>query len=100
MRISDWSSDVCSSDLAVADQSGKLGHLIMGLALEYCANADEGAKQAAAALGMEHNSVDGQFDSERQLNQFEQQIARGTQAVMLHAQIGRASCRERVCQSV
>lgn len=71
--------------VAIADQSGKLGHLIMGLALEYCANADEGAKQATAALGMEHNSVDGQFDSERQLNQFEQQIARGTQAVMLHA---------------
>ena len=71
--------------VALADSGGKMGHLIMGLALEYCANADAGALQAATALGMEHNSVDGQFDSERQLNQFEQQMALGTQAVMLHA---------------
>ncbi|MCI0429721.1 MAG: sugar ABC transporter substrate-binding protein [Rhodospirillales bacterium] len=71
--------------LAIADTGGKLGHLIMGLALEYCVNADAGAKQAAEALGLTYNSVDGQFDSERQLNQFEQQIAGGSQAVMLHA---------------
>lgn len=71
--------------VAVAQEGGKMGHLIMGLALEYCANADAGAKQAAEALGLSHTSADGQFDSERQLNQFEQFGASGIQAVMLHA---------------
>ena len=50
-----------------------------------CANADTGAQGAAEALGMDITSVDGQLDSERQLNQFEQQVAAGTKAVMLHA---------------
>src|SRR3546814_6100993 len=42
MRISDWSSDVCSSDLLAAALGG-LGHLVAGLAL----GADE--EHAAAA---------------------------------------------------
>jgi ABC-type sugar transport system substrate-binding protein len=71
--------------VAVADPTGKMAHLIMTLRLEYCANADVGAHGAAAALGLNITSVDGQLDSERQLNQFEDQVARGVQAVMLHA---------------
>jgi ABC-type sugar transport system substrate-binding protein len=71
--------------VAVAESGGKMAHLMMTLRLEYVANADSGAHGAAKALGMEITSVDGQLDSERQLNQFEQQIAAGTQAVMLHA---------------
>jgi len=71
--------------VALADPGGKMAHLMMTLQLEYVANADAGAHGAAQALGMEITSVDGQLDSERQLNQFEQQIAAGTQAVMLHA---------------
>lgn len=70
---------------AVAKEGGKMAHLMMTLRLEYVANADAGAKGAAAALGLDISSVDGQLDSERQLNQFEQQIAANTQAVMLHA---------------
>jgi ABC-type sugar transport system substrate-binding protein len=71
--------------VAVADTGGKMAHLIMTLQLEYCANADTGAKGAAKALGLDITSVDGQLDSERQLNQFEQQSAAGVKAVMLHA---------------
>jgi ABC-type sugar transport system substrate-binding protein len=71
--------------VALADKGGKMAHLMMTLRLEYVANADTGAHGAAQALGMDITSVDGQLDSERQLNQFEQQIAAGTQAVMLHA---------------
>ena len=71
--------------VAVAQQDGKMAHLMMTLRLEYVANADAGAKGAADAFGLAITSVDGQLDSERQLNQFEQQIAAGTQAVMLHA---------------
>jgi ABC-type sugar transport system substrate-binding protein len=71
--------------VAVADPSGKIAHLMMTLQLEYCANADAGAHGAAKALGLEITSLDGQLDSERQLNQFEQQIAAGVNGVMLHA---------------
>ncbi|MBX6322209.1 MAG: substrate-binding domain-containing protein [Rhodospirillaceae bacterium] len=71
--------------VAVAQEGGKLGHLMMSLTLEYVVNADAGARQAAEALGMSYTSVDGQFDSGRQLNQFEQFAASGVQAVMLHA---------------
>src|SRR4051812_45151034 len=38
--------------MAVADQTGKIAHLIMTQRLEYCVNADAGAHQAAKALGM------------------------------------------------
>lgn len=71
--------------VALAQQGGKMAHLMMTLRLEYVANADAGAHGAAKALGMAITSVDGQLNSERQLNQFEQQIAAGTQAVLLHA---------------
>ena len=62
-----------------------MAHLMMTLRLEYVVNADAGAKAAAKALGMEHTSVDGQLDSGRQLDQFEQQATAGANAVMLHA---------------
>ncbi len=71
--------------IAVAQQGGKMAHLMMTLRLEYVANADAGARGAAEAFGMTISSVDGQLDSERQLNQFEQQIAAGSQAIMVHA---------------
>ena len=71
--------------IAIADPSGKLAHLQMTLRLEYVVNADAGAHAAAKAYGVNISSVDGQLDSERQLNQFEQQIAGGTKGVLLHA---------------
>jgi ABC-type sugar transport system substrate-binding protein len=71
--------------VAVAAPSGRMAHLIMTLRLEYCANADVGARGAASALGLDITSLDGQLDSERQLNQFEQVVANRVQAVMLHA---------------
>lgn len=74
--------------IAVADESGKIAHLMMTLRLEYVVNADAGAHGAAKALGMSITSVDGQLDSERQLNQFQQQIAAGVKGVMLHAPDG------------
>ena len=71
--------------VALADSSGKMAHLMMTMRMEYTNNAQSGAAGAAEALGLDITSADGQFDSERQLNQFEQQIAAGTKAVMLHA---------------
>ena len=74
-----------ASGMAIAATSGKMAHLEMSLQLEYVANADAGAQGAAKALGLEHAAFDGQFDSERQLNQFEQQATAGVQGVLLHA---------------
>jgi len=71
--------------VAMADTGGKMANLMMTLRLEYVANADAGAQGAAKALGMSHTALDGQLDSGRQLDQFEQQITAGTNAVMLHA---------------
>lgn len=77
-----------ASGVAVAETKGKMAHLMMTLRLEYVANADSGAKGAAGALGLGIDSVDGQLDSGRQLDQFEQQVAAGVGAVMLHAPDG------------
>src|SRR3546814_3575540 len=71
MRISDWSSDVCSSDLAAAGQT-------------YVLSFPPGQAQVQVQgenfiLGFDDNG-DGTPDSQ--------------------VEIGRASCRERVCQYV
>src|SRR3546814_6495609 len=67
MRISDWSSDVCSSDLRVH---------------EFFAAADEAAAGAGLALILAR-------------------LAAGEAPLLwLRTEIGRASCRERVCQYV
>ncbi len=71
--------------VAIADGGGKIAHLVMTRRLEYCVDADAGASQAAKALGMSITSLDGELNSERQLNQFEQLVADRVQGVMLHA---------------
>src|SRR3546814_7948299 len=80
MRISDWSSDVCSSDL------------VGGLA-----RRARGAKDRAIVLAQDLEPrcqiigvANGWFDSKR-----------GAEKGAAHlGEIGRASCRERVCQYV
>src|SRR3546814_2550353 len=71
MRISDWSSDVCSSDLAKAARA-------KAEAGETLADEVEAllARRASAALGLARKAGE------------------------LVTEIGRASCRERVCQYV
>src|SRR3546814_1317359 len=77
MRISDWSSDVCSSDLA-ADAIGLIDVLWL-----------ESGGRVAAAFEVEH-STSIYSGIVRMLD-----LALGTDG-----KIGRASCRERVCQYV
>src|SRR3546814_10090749 len=78
MRISDWSSDVCSSDLkdSLAAQSGQA-------VLQIIAVEPDGKILGRIMLG---GDTEGRHD-----------IAGGKDAA---DQIGRASCRERVCQYV
>src|SRR3546814_1307327 len=86
MRISDWSSDVCSSDLvhfALAGAYPQDGAENIDFALP--------AEQGDDAAGVERRGVE--IVQRRMLTDF-----------LLHnpgkRQIGRASCRERVCQYV
>src|SRR3546814_3115562 len=86
MRISDWSSDVCSSDLAL-----KL------------ANAWEsgGTETESRRSGQE---VMSQEDATKLVDLLEAPVVQtpesAKQAGLKVKQIGRASCRERVCQYV
>src|SRR3546814_1855483 len=83
MRISDWSSDVCSSDL------GRLAYL-----------ADPGAFDADSLVGDQLAEVaDGDMVDVRRLVPGDGQQARHRHPAVPQ-QIGRASCRERVCQYV
>src|SRR3546814_4257584 len=85
MRISDWSSDVCSSDLSVqlpggqGDRSGGQREFVPVLA------------RAAVAAGVAGLFMESHPDPARALSD-------GPNAWPL--EIGRASCRERVCQYV
>src|SRR3546814_11957491 len=78
MRISDWSSDVCSSDLRLEEEDGDEGGRRDGVegAVLQRASAD-------ADHRLDHHRQHGRFDAEEQ-----------------GLPIGRASCRERVCQYV
>src|SRR3546814_10256533 len=87
MRISDWSSDVCSSDLRqVLDVRRQLV-------------AHPGLHGVDAAAGLFDGMVPGAIE-------VIDVVARaaghrhGDAAVSPHREIGRASCRERVCQYV
>src|SRR3546814_1476530 len=85
MRISDWSSDVCSSDL--------VGELRRGL----CGGGD-GLRMDALALHLRdahgvHADPDDDGQDDHREGGKEDGAGHGRQ-------IGRASCRERVCQYV
>src|SRR3546814_4096074 len=90
MRISDWSSDVCSSDLQAAD----------GVAL---GEGDQGAKaDLLQRRGEEHSAI------EAGGNAVVQHLARRADLLSvalearrwLRIELGRASCGESVCQYV
>src|SRR3546814_7471715 len=96
MRISDWSSDVCSSDLlGEALQLRKQREIVVAVLAEAEARIDHEALLFDArhlrgedALGQEAVHVGDDVV-----------VARGVlHRTRLAEQIGRASCRERVCQ--
>src|SRR3546814_5023250 len=81
MRISDWSSDVCSSDLIVKRILSSLLTLLLVSAVIFTVSGLLPGDAAQEVLG-----------------QGDELIAQPVG--LLHREIGRASCRERVCQYV
>src|SRR3546814_12073313 len=105
MRISDWSSDVCSSDLdIVALPGGKaiIDRIIPNFTLHPLFDQLEGM-----SLRQLQPFMQGMLNDEM-LTKVAEELASGgaTRDVSVltvdscTAQIGRASCRERVCQYV
>src|SRR3546814_7335939 len=92
LRISDWSSDVCSSDLTATAFVGEYGHNVARFA---------DARQFAANIGItpsEHSSGE-----KRRLGAITKRgnpYPRKLLVQCAQAEIGRASWRERVCQYV
>src|SRR3546814_4889665 len=75
MRISDWSSDVCSSDLLLS----------LGFDLVFIKTLTQ---RMTTALGVANRIAHGELGSEIRADEKSEN------------DIGRASCRERVCQYV
>src|SRR3546814_12710542 len=101
MRISDWSSDVCSSDLALAAQTQKLVQGLVAAAKE--ADTDFSADAVGGMFGLyfaaetpDSYATMMQCDKERFNHFFHAMLDAGVYL----AQIVRASCMERVCQYV
>src|SRR3546814_5395367 len=78
MRISDWSSDVCSSDLTVT-----LPKVFDLTAWNYF--------ELEVVTSLTSGSINFYFNG---------QVLYSTSGVPVKSKIGRASCRERVCQYV
>src|SRR3546814_4706630 len=92
MRISDWSSDVCSSDLTTRRESGMTSDLFEDERRDLVL-ADRAVLLAGFALPVEAALIDA-LDRVAARAPFRHMITPGG------FQIGRASCRERVCQYV
>src|SRR3546814_12422461 len=102
MRISDWSSDVCSSDLEAA--GGDLAKYALQHKLVDGLKTQEQVEDLLAERGAADADADGGF-RQVSLDAYLQQLhapltvdERPQVAVVV--EIGRASCRERVCQYV
>src|SRR3546814_9947268 len=96
MRISDWSSDVCSSDLKVLEGPALASRLFISQSRGYPICVSSVVKYAPEEERLKrHRQQHG--DELAQEFSLPQRDWRGFSYVQ---QIGRASCRERVCQYV
>src|SRR3546814_20496201 len=101
MRISDWSSDVCSSDLGGGymdiHDPHRLALLVISLGREAEIKADR--KKADRQTAQPGDDPPGKGQKARRIGEVAEC---GNGEAFGHGlfQIGRESCRERVCQSV
>lgn len=73
---------------ALAAANGKLAFLTGFMFNEWNTTFDRTAKKAAEAFGIGYTSLDSKFDSQRQLNQFEQQTSAGVNSVIFNLSDG------------
>src|SRR3546814_9660054 len=110
MRISDWSSDVCSSDLALGLARDLHAHPPRRHFLEQNAQLQLGEARADAAVnavaegqvaaGILAVKFQGVAIVEHALVAVRRNIPEDELVALFNLKIGRASCRARVCQSV
>src|SRR3546814_2484182 len=95
MRISDWSSDVCSSDLQ------RLAGLIGTHRRLDVDDGDPGVLQPRSEFAIDWRELSRPMIASKMLR-IHARLRRHQRHDQLHAlrEIGRASCRERVCQYV
>src|SRR3546814_7275577 len=104
MRISDWSSDVCSSDLVLAVLGQRHVHVHARTVVTDDRLRHEGRRLAELMGDVLHDVLQLQdFVSllgQRTELDADLALAGSRDFMMVHFEIGRASCRERVCQYV
>src|SRR3546814_5520970 len=102
MRISDWSSDVCSSDLIErANTTGdKLRAALLDLAASTSAIAE--VRGLGAMIAVEFHHPEDKTPNPELAAAIQQKALRNGLVLLTCGvyEIGRASCRERVCQYV
>src|SRR3546814_18133297 len=98
MRISDWSSDVCSSDLHT--DSLEFGLMRARARVLSSEQPGEALDYFGREINAGHNTLDNIYGlAYAQLMQSQVIAAMQTLAPLVERyQIGRAACRERVCQ--
>src|SRR3546814_1800416 len=98
MRISDWSSDVCSSDLAFAATRAGLSATIV---VPEGNSVEKNAAMRAFGAELIVHGHDFQAALEHAVALADDRRLHMVQSFdPMLVEIGRASCRERVCQSV
>src|SRR3546814_3022546 len=90
MRISDWSSDVCSSDLCRSELGG----------IEWLDDPARSARRTRASLFLFRTFSRQDQDRTVAMAPIRTQGVDQAKAVHARHEIGRESCRERVCQYV
>src|SRR3546814_9392190 len=88
MRISDWSSDVCSSDLGRDPASPR----------EKTADKRQTRSRGCGGFGCENRRAG--FVERHAVDDFVHLFQLSDDSASTHPQIGRASCRESVCKYV
>src|SRR3546814_19944470 len=97
MRISDWSSDVCSSDLSSKDPAIQYAVAVMPSLLEREAERKARAGDALLARTVYLQAV---ADYRKDQGGAVYPDANGSLRITFGHEIGRAPCRERVCEYV
>src|SRR3546814_13301282 len=102
MRISDWSSDVCSSDLTVGELAAPFEISLAGASkhIQVLERAGLIQRQVQGRVHTCHLDARPLHAGAEWISNYERFWNRKVDALEALLQIGRASCRERVCQSV